>query len=70
MEEPPVKTKKTREERATYRLEVEAEKTKEGPTVSNKTPLPVAHDVRKPNTYVFSVFPFFFSISDHHVSTY
>jgi hypothetical protein len=43
-----------------YRLEVEAEKTKEGPTVSNKTPLPVAHDVRKPNTYVFSVFPFFF----------
>ncbi|KAN0130534.1 hypothetical protein V8E53_009217 [Lactarius tabidus] len=50
MEEPPVKTKKTREERAMYRLEVEAEKTKEGPTVSNKTPLPVAHDVRKPNT--------------------
>lgn len=56
-----------RVDKATYRKEVDVQKTKEASNEDNNdvtTPLPEAHDARKPSLYVF---PFF--ISDHHDSS-
>ncbi len=79
VEESQKKGKKMRVERATYRKEVDAEKTQrnaghedEDESLDLPTPLSKPHDARKPNTYVFSV-PSFFTflfIPDYHASTY
>jgi hypothetical protein len=62
VEEHQGKGKKTREDRATYRKEVDAEKTQrntghedEDESLDLPTPLSKPHDARKPNTYVISV---------------